>query len=102
MPVSADVTICQAIVETSSAREWQDELPAKRCLDMAVAAMSSQENSLEEGKLSWVPTPVETDVRGKGVRQIRQVDDWQKAVTKVTTWEMIKDKKAIKIMVKYH
>lgn len=51
--------------------------------------------------LNWVDTPVRTDLKGDGVRQIRQTHEWG-SKTKISTFEMVKDTKSTKIVVKYH
>ena len=58
-----------------------------------------------EGQLKklWVDTPVPTDIIAKGVRQIKQIDEWKKPTLKLTTWEMVKDYTTpIKLTAKFH
>ena len=94
--------ICQAIVESTSVKEWQDELPTKTVLDTIVNVMTDFEIKRDLKDL-WVNTPANENIIAKGMRQIVQKDDWRKPTLKVTTWEMVKDyEHSIKLTAKYH
>ena len=98
----AQLCKCQATVESSSVKEWQDEFDVKRCFKQAVKVMTMHEDSGDLQNLDWWVDTDPVPVEGKGVRQQNFLNEWSTAKFKVTSWEMIKDKQSTKIVAKYH